>query len=42
LTGHVVDERMTLIMILMKLDIKVQIGCSWLRIGSTEGFRKKV
>jgi len=42
LTGHVVDERITLIMILMKLDMKVLIGCCWLRIGSTEGLRKKV
>jgi len=41
LTGHVVDGRVTLIMILMKLDMKVQVGCSCLRIGSTEGLRKK-
>jgi hypothetical protein len=42
LTGQVVDERITLIMISMKLDMKVQTGCSWLWIGSTEGFMKKV
>jgi len=42
LIGQVVDERITFIMILVKWDMKVQTGCSWLRIGSTEGLMKKV
>jgi hypothetical protein len=42
LAGQVVDERITLIIILMKLDMKVPTGCSWLRIGSTEDLMKKV